>query len=147
MSQSYRYTKNEFSDCKNVTWEDILEKINHEYLHNTHRFLMDFNKFPSFVLHNEYYPKTIQSAYDEVQKKYNIQVLHIYSSFVKGSAVAGRHADMEDVIIVQSIGKMMYIFDDGSEVIMTPGDSLFIPEGVHHNPVAWGPRVSFSFSW
>jgi ribosomal protein L16 Arg81 hydroxylase len=147
MSQSYQYRKNDFNACKNVTWQDVIDKINHEYLNNTHKLVSNNKDLPLFVLHNNFYPPTIQSAYTEVKKKYNIEELHIYLSFAKGSLTFGRHCDTMDVIIVQSIGNMSYTFDDGSEVIMNSGDSLFIPKGVYHNPIVFEPRVTLSFSW
>ena len=143
----YQYRKNYFNDCKYVCWEDVIDKINHEHLHNTHKVIAKNNNFPSLVLHNDYYPSTIQSAYTEVEKKYNTKELHIYLSFAKGSSTFGRHCDTMDVIIVQSIGSMSYTFDDESEVTMNPGDSLFIPKGVYHNPIVFEPRVTLSFSW
>lgn len=147
MIQNYQHKKNNFEVCKNITWDDVIKKINQEYGANTHRLVANNNELPLFVLHNNYYPQTIQLAYNEVQKEYNIQELHIYLSFARGSSTFGRHCDTMDVIIVQSIGDMLYTFDDGSEVVMNPGDSLFIPKGVYHNPIVFEPRVTLSFSW
>ena len=143
----YQYRRNYFNDCKYVCWEDVIDKINHEYLHGSHKVIAKNNDFPSLVLHNNYYPKTLQVAYDEVRRDCNVRELHVYLSFVKRSSTFGRHCDRMDVIIVQSIGSMAYTFDDGSEVTMNPGDSLFIPKGVYHNPIVFEPRVTLSFSW
>jgi hypothetical protein len=147
MLHNYQHKKNDFIDCKNVYWKDVIDKIDYEYSHNSHKIIANNKDFPSFVLHNNYYPGTLQLAYNEVESKYNVKELHVYLSFVKKSSTFGRHCDKMDVIIVQSIGNMLYSFDDGSEVIMNPGDSLFIPKGVYHNPIVFEPRVTLSFSW
>ena len=147
MHPNYQYKKNDFNLCKNVDWIDVIEKINNEYLNNTYKLVLNTDELPSLVLHNNYCPGTLKLAYDEVKKKYNIKDLHIYVSFAQKSSTFGRHCDTMDVIIVQSIGNMLYLFDDGVEISMNPGDSLYIPKGVYHNPIVCDPRVSLSFSW
>ena len=52
-----------------------------------------------------------------------------------------------DVLIVQAIGSVCYSFDDGKIFRLNPGDSIFIPKGVYHNPIVLEPRVTLSFSW
>jgi len=145
--QNYQYRRNDFNLCKNIKWSDVIKKIDHEYLNNSYKLLLSDNELPSFVLHNNYYPETLQLAYSEVEQKYDIKNLHVYLSFAQKSSTFGRHCDTMDVIIVQSIGRMIYEFDDGVHVIMNPGDSLFISKGVYHNPIVLEPRVSLSFSW
>jgi ribosomal protein L16 Arg81 hydroxylase len=112
-----------------------------------HKLVCDRNSAPTIVLHNDFYPGSIQSAYDEVKEKKDIKILHIYTSFGRNSLTFGRHCDTVDVLLVQSIGKMTYIFDDESKVELNPGDSLLIPKGVYHNPIVSQPRVTLSFSW
>ena len=147
MDSNYQYKKSDFNLCKSVEWIDVIEKINNEYLNNTYKILLNDNELPSFVLHNNYYPRTLQSAYNEVEKKYNIKDMHVYLSFANKSSTFGRHRDTMDVVIVQAIGNMLYLFDDETKIMMNPGDSLFIPKGVYHNPIVSEPRVSLSFSW
>lgn len=72
--------------------------------------------------------------------------MHIYHSRVHEGVTTGRHNDETDVMIVQAVGKIMYRFDDGSEVIMNPSDALYIPVGMYHEPVIIGPRITLSFA-
>ena len=52
-----------------------------------------------------------------------------------------------NVLIVQSIGVISYKFDSGAVCTLNPGDSIFIPKGVYHDPIIEGPRATLSFSW
>jgi len=128
-------------------WEDIVSKIDNEFLSQSHRLMSSDYSGITIILHNGFYPKSIQESYDEVKKDKNISVLHIYTSLTSSAPTFGRHCDDVDVLIVQSIGKVAYMFDDNSKVEMNPGDSLFIPKGVYHNPIVSEPRVTLSFSW
>ena len=69
----------------------------------------------------------------------------MYVSFCKDACNHGRHCDDKDVLIVQAIGRMEYGFDDGKIFVLDPGDSIFIPEGVYHNPTVHSPRATVSF--
>jgi len=143
----YIFTSNEFEICKCVKWDDVIEKINLESSLLEHKLLFHENYVPTIALHTDFYPETIQHAYDEVKAKRDITILHIYASFCKNAPTFGRHRDNLNVLLVQSIGKMSYLFDDGVEVQMKPGDSLFIRKEVYHNPIVHEPRVTLSFSW
>jgi hypothetical protein len=144
---SYVFTPNEYELCKDIKWDDVIAKIDYEWSRLDHRLVCDETSAPTIVLHNNFYPGTIQSAYDEVKSKKDINILHIYTSLGSNALTFGRHCDTVDVLLVQSIGKMTYIFDDESKVEMNPGDSLLIPKGVYHNPIVSQPRVTLSFSW
>ena len=144
----YIVTRNHFEKCKDILWDDVIFKIDFEICHNSHKIIISDNEtIPTIVLHNNFYPKTIQTAFDEVKDKIFIRILHIYTSFSRDSKTFGRHCDDEDVILVQSKGKTGYKFDNGEEIILSPGDSLFIPKGVYHDPILYEPRVTLSFSW
>lgn len=42
---------------------------------------------------------------------------------------------------------MSYKFDDGELIVLKPGDGVYIPKGMYHDPIPIEPRVSLSFSW
>lgn len=143
-----KYTPSNYIFPKKITWDDVIEKISNEYDDKSYLIISkrDVN-FPTFVLHNKYFPKTILESFNEVQNDCNIKILHMYISFSKESDTFGRHCDDVDVLIVQAIGSVSYEFDDGTYHTLHPGDSLFIPKGVYHNPIVNTPRVTLSFSW
>jgi mannose-6-phosphate isomerase-like protein (cupin superfamily) len=141
------YNKSQFRSVRKITWSDVIDKISNEFSVGSHLVLNGPFSLPTFVLHNSYYPKSILSAFNEVKRTTNVNVMHMYISFVEHSDTFGRHADSEDVMIVQSVGSVSYGLDDGRTLRLDPGDSLFIPKGVYHSPITHGPRVTLSFSW
>jgi mannose-6-phosphate isomerase-like protein (cupin superfamily) len=133
-------TRNRYRKVKQVSWEDVKLKMTDEIKQKS-GFHINRDTH-SFVCHNEYLPGTLKSAYEEVGMK----VMHIYVSLSDEAETFGRHNDLEDVLIVQSIGKMMYVFDNGNICTLRPGDSIFIPKGVFHTPIVSESRVTLSFS-
>lgn len=144
---NYIFTSDKYQKCKEILWNDIIKKIDLECYHLQHKLVCDEISAPTMVLHSNFYPGSIQSAYNEVETDKGISILHIYISFGRNGLTFGRHCDNMNVLLVQSIGKMTYIFDDESEIEINPGDSLFIPKGVYHNPIVTEPRCTLSFSW
>lgn len=143
-----KYTKNHFQKVKDVIWDDVITQMSQELNNRSHKLLVkDLNAPPTFVLHDSFHPGTIATAYDEVSSETGVKELHLYISFAKNSSTFGRHNDPVDVLIVQSIGSIMYAFDDNRTYELNPGDSIFIPKGVYHSPFTSGPRVTLSFGW
>lgn len=145
----YELTREHFSYAKSVVWADVIHKLDNEFSQNTHKMIVnDETSAPTFVMHNYYFPNTIDYAYREVCEVLNSDMcMHLYTSFTSHSCSFGRHKDTVDVLIVQSIGRMKYSFDDGHTCILNPGDSLFIEKGVYHNPIVLEPRATLSYSW
>ena len=148
MDQVVVYNKFQFKLATKIIWDDVIEKISNEFCNRSHKVVLsDKTGLPTFVLHNNYYPKSIAEAFNEVNQITNASVLHMYISFAEKSETFGRHSDIEDVLIVQALGSVSYGFDSDQVVKLDPGDSLHIPRGVYHEPITHGPRVTLSFSW
>lgn len=145
----YKLTRDHFHYTKLVTWEDIIHKLDCEFFDNTQKMIIgDEVNAPTFVMHNDYFPNSIGKAYEEVCEILDSEMcMHLYTSFVSNSNVFGMHKDAVDVLIVQSIGRMQYSFDDGHTCILNPGDSLFIEKGAYHKPTIIEPRATLSYSW
>ena len=142
--------KNRFEKCKGVTWDDVIDKMDHDLNIDHCRIVGEGNgTFPSlFTFSNNYFPGTLYTALEEVDLQESVTSMHVYASFTRGAPTYGRHNDDTDVIIVQARGKMTYGFDDGSYAHLEPGDSLFIPAYTYHNPICnKGPRISLSFGY
>ena len=77
---------------------------------------------------------------------YNMRDFHQYVSLCGRSSTFGRHNDEVNVMIVPVIGDIGYTVDGLGEVIMEPGDILYIPKYVYHEPMVLGPRATLSFS-
>lgn len=149
---NYKVRRNHFPLSKSIQWKDVIDKLNYEYSHGCREDICksckDILNPPTFLMISEYFPNSIGDAYEEVciglESKMN---MHLYTSLGSNADTFGRHKDTEDVMIVQSVGRMIYKFDDGCSYTLCPGDSIFIGEGVYHNPIVIEPRVTLSFSW
>ena len=143
----YKFHKNKFEKCKDVTWDDVIEKLAYEFSIGTHRFLAESSKTPpTFAMHSDKFPGTLLTAYEELKSRANINHMQVYMSLGANSSTFGRHKDTDNVLIVQAIGKIKYIFDDKKVITLKPGDCLSIRKGVYHTPMVSGPRVTLSAS-
>ena len=124
--------------CSQISWTDVIDKLNHEVHNKT-----AINLGTTFVLHSDYRPNTIQKAYDEVLSDEGD--MHVYLSLTSDSPTFGKHKDEDDVLIVQAIGSMKY-FIENEWVTLVPGEYLYIPKGIYHTPVVLTPRVTLSFA-
>ena len=137
----------------NVTWEDVIRKIESEFTETTHALQVSGSRkhHPrvGIIGQNSKFFGTMLDAVNTVrpdlEKKYAYCDVDTYVSFCKDSCAHGRHCDDKDVLLVQAIGCMEYQFDNMSPYVLNPGDSLFIPEGVFHTPVVHSPRCTLSF--
>lgn len=144
----FKYTPKHFKIVKKVQWQDVLTKISQEFEVQTQKFVVgSVAEPPTFIGHNDFRPGTLQAAYDEVHADQSIDEMHVYVSVAANSTSFGRHKDDMNVLIVQSIGVIGYKFDSGAVCTLNPGDSIFIPKGVYHDPIIEGPRATLSFSW
>ena len=143
-----KYKQNHFPFIKDITWDDVIKQMSNEFKNKTHKLVVnDLNIPPTIVLHGYEHPDTIKKCFDLISIQEKVKHLHIYTSLGENSSTFGRHKDTMDVLIAQSIGSVCYSFDDGKIFKLNPGDSIFIPKGVYHNPIILEPRVTLSFSW
>ena len=143
-----KFTKNHFKIVKSVQWSDVIKKLAFEFENGTVNFIADTPLIPpTFAMHSNFAPGSIRTAYDEVKDSENIVEMHVYSSLGSSSATYGKHKDVMNVLIVAAIGSVIYRFDNDLTYTLDPGDSIFIPKGVYHEPQIIEPRVTLSFSW
>ncbi|OUW93054.1 MAG: hypothetical protein CBD88_07680 [Flavobacteriales bacterium TMED228] len=146
MPNEFKYVPKGFDYCKDISWDDVIKKISREYEVGTNKALLDERYAPTFVLMNGYFPGTIQKVYNEVSDREGVDEMHIYTSLGKGSPTFGKHNDTTDVLIVQSVGRMIYEVED-KKYDLYPGDGMYIPAGVYHAPFVLEPRITLSFAW
>ena len=145
--QDVIFTKNDCVIASYIGWDEVMNKISNECENRTLLTIHKDNAHPTLVTHNDYYKGNIHKTINNVKKHYNFKNMHMYISFGKHSTTFRRHKDDVDVLIVQSIGKTSYKFDNGYVCELKPGDSLFIPKGVYHEPIVTEQRVSLSFGF
>ena len=163
----YVVTKNHFPEHY-VDWADVMTKTAADFEFGATKVLYDEKTLPTLVLHTEFRPGTLNTAFENIKKQifqshhndisnewlYNINVMHVYYSIGNRAVTFGRHQDCEDVMIVQSYGTIEYLMDDGTpyekgdveSVKLEPGDSLWIKEGTWHDPIVTEPRITLSLS-
>ena len=144
-----QYLKQKFNYCKDISWESIVDKISNEFSNKTHKFCFDKSGIlpPTFVLHNNYLPDKLQMVYNNVNKKWKTKIMHVYASLGANSLTFGKHCDSDDVLIVESVGRMNYYIEGFGVIECNPGDGIIIPAGVYHTPYVLEPRITLSFSW
>jgi quercetin dioxygenase-like cupin family protein len=141
------FTKRDCVIASYIEWGEVMNKISNECDQGTLLTIHRDKPHPTIVTHNDYYVGNIQKTVNHVNKSYNFNNMHMYISFGKDSTTFGRHNDDVDVLIVQSKGNTSYKFDNGCTCELSPGDSLFIPKGVYHEPIVANQRVSLSFGF
>jgi len=141
---NYTYQPKKFNFVKSLTWSHINEQM----LMGVHEGKNDVTLLYGETTgrYSDYKGLLLNILMQMNREPEGWNFMHIYHSRVNKGVTAGRHNDETDVMIVQAVGKMMYRFDDGSEVIMNPSDALYIPVGMYHEPVIIGPRITLSFA-
>lgn len=146
-SEAVIFTKKDCVVASYIGWDEVMNKISNECETGTLLTIHKDNASPTIVTHNDYYTGNIHRTVNNIKKNYNSKNMHTYISFGKNSTTFGRHNDDVDVLIVQSIGKTSYKFDNGYICELSPGDSLFIPKGVYYEPIITEQRASLCFGF
>ena len=138
--------RNKYNIVKNVSWKDVKMKIYLDANNDQTRNAIG-RGVSGGDSSGESLPGTIMGAYNEICGKTSPwRVIHLYYSFKDNAICFLRHKDRMDVLLVQAIGKMSYKFDNGRVCTLNPGDSLYIPLGIYHEPITSKPRVTLSCS-
>jgi len=150
-------------DVSNINWTDVFEKLEYdrkheffavispkikpeEVLNETTDIIFHKGEMNTIVCESNYTPHQMKPLFDHMKEKYGMVEFHQYVSLSAESSTFGRHNDTQDVMIVPIIGKIGYDVDNLGRVELDPGDVLYIPKYVHHEPVVYGPRVTLSFA-
>ena len=150
-------------DVSNITWEDVFDKSEYDRLQKTFTVIAPKVKPEEILITDEnvilhrgcmntmisegnYTPWSMRPLAEHMKINYGMRDFHQYVSLSGGSSTFGKHNDTTDVIIVPIIGDIGYGVDGLGKVIMEPGDALFIPKYVYHEPMVLGPRATLSFS-
>ena len=150
-------------DVSNITWEDVFDKLEYDRLQKTFTVISPkvkseeiLNESEDVILHRgamntmvcegSYTPWSMRPLAEHMKINYNMRDFHQYVSLCGGSSTFGRHNDEVDVMIVPVIGDIGYTVDGLGEVFMEPGDILYIPKYVYHEPRIFVPRATLSFS-
>jgi mannose-6-phosphate isomerase-like protein (cupin superfamily) len=139
----YTHHKKQYLFATNVSWLDVASQIELEKVNDTYRAISDET---DLCIDCGCVPGFLANIYQKFKRDYGYNAMHMYTSRKIGAETLGRHNDDQDVLIVQSRGRMTYKFDDNNVVTLYPGDGLYIPAWVHHNPITIEPRITLSLS-
>ena len=84
------------------------------------------------------------------RKRYKFSQQHVYANWIRDGHNYGRHKDAMDVIILQVWNEVAYTVESENQhnsFTLSPGDAIYIRNGVYHTPVILGERMTMSFSW
>ena len=71
--------------------------------------------------------------------------VHVYTGHENNCNSFGPHFDLADNFILQTEGKSRWIVSDAFDIILNPGDAIFIPYKWVHECKPLGKRISLSF--
>ena len=97
----------------------------------------------------EFHP-TSEKIAKYMKKRYKFRQQHIYANWIRDGHNYGRHNDQMDVLILQIWNEVAYTVESENQhnsFTMSPGDAIYIRNGVHHTPIILGERMTMSFSW
>jgi ribosomal protein L16 Arg81 hydroxylase len=80
-----------------------------------------------------------------VLKDLNCNIAHLYINITTRAKTFGRHNDTMDVYFWQCQGVTKWILDN-DEIILNPGDLIYIPKGIYHTVIPLTPRLGVSMS-
>ena len=71
--------------------------------------------------------------------------VHVYTGQENDCNSFGAHFDLADNFILQTEGKSRWIVSHAFDIILNPGDAIFIPRNWVHECKPMGKRISLSF--
>ena len=99
--------------------------------------------YPGFFVSHEGHE--IEKVKD-VLKDLKCSIAHLYFNISTKAETFGKHKDTMDVYFWQCQGVTKWIIEDKDEVILNPGDLIYIPKGINHNVIPLSPRLGVSMS-
>jgi ribosomal protein L16 Arg81 hydroxylase len=129
------------------TWEDIILDLDKNVQNKN--FIKETGKL-GFVTHHGENIASVNKIKKEIHQKFKPECLysdvHIYFSMLSSSGTLGNHKDSEDVFFVLAKGFMKWVIEN-EEFVMNPGDMIYIPKGIFHNPIPLSPRIGISIGF
>lgn len=144
-----------FKDSKMPTWDEIIAHFN-KCAQNIDKYGLKTAGDGSFgvFLTDGHEIESVQVLMDKLWKfrpDESICTAHLYVSFLENSSTYGWHSDTTDVFFVQGIGVTVWEVNVNDEVIkfpeLNPGDLIYVPAHMQHNPQPLTPRVGISIGF
>jgi len=91
---SITFSENKYPIAKNISWNDVIKKIEYESSELVVLWNNSSLNPPTFFLRGDYYPGSIGKTFDFVSKDCGVEVMHMYTSF-------GRIVRLLEIIMIQ----------------------------------------------
>ncbi len=140
---NYEVYPKQFRYATNISWLEVERQVELEKSRGTAQYVSDET---DLCIDCGCEPGVLSNIYERFLRDTGWKAMHMYTSKKVAADGLGRHNDDQEVLIVQSRGRMKYQFDDGNTVLLYPGDGLYIPIWMYHNPITIEPRITLSFS-
>ena len=101
-----------------------------------------FNYPGFFVSHEGHEIENVKPVLKDLKCNY----AHLYFNLTTKAPTFGKHKDTMNVYFWQCQGVTKWIIENDLEVILNPGDLIYIPKGVYHQVVPLSPRLGVSMS-
>lgn len=144
-----------FKDFTMPTWEEIINHFN-KCAQNPGEYGLKTAADGSFgaACNNGNEIKSVQALVDELWQFRPDEpkcTAHFYISFLENSSTYGWHSDTTDVFFVQGIGSSVWEVELDGKVVklpeLNPGDLIYVPANMPHNPQPLTPRVGISIGF
>lgn len=122
-----------------VTWIEAFLNYNNSVNHNK---LISCEHPGFFISHDAHEIEKVK----QVLKNLNCNAAHLYFNIATKAKTFGNHKDSMDVYFWQCQGVTKWIIDNKDEVILNPGDLIYVPKGVYHKVIPLSPRLGVSMS-
>jgi len=129
-----------------VSWTEAFLSYDRSVRNQNH---IKFNPPGFFVSHEGHDIEKAKNVMNELECNH----AHLYFNITTKTKTYGRHKDTVDVWFWQCQGATKWILDDKhlggnwtDEVILNPGDLIFIPKNMYHNVIPLSPRLGISMS-
>jgi len=93
-----------------------------------------------FVSHEGHEIEKVQN----VLKDLKCSIAHLYFNISTKAETFGKHKDTMDVYFWQCQGVTKWIIEGKDEVILNPGDLIYIPKEIYHSVIPLSPRLGIS---
>lgn len=126
--EQYQYAKR-----KGFLTKEDEANFNNRWMQFTGDFIGQFNQCTRFM-----------------SMHFSCNIAHMYANWKQDGHHYGRHKDKMAVILLQMWNKTAYTVESEnqhSSFTLSPGDALYIRDGVYHTPVILEERATMSFSW